>query len=396
MNNVEKLNGYCSGCGCCELICKFDAVKVELDADGFFSARVDEQKCVECGQCISVCLRGGVKNAARLTDGEIIAAQSKNKDTVKSCTSGGIAYELSKKAIADGDAVVGVIYDYEKDMAKTVLRHRGEEIEEFKGSKYLQSYTAEGFRVAIEEAEQNADRKIWVFGTPCQIYGFASLVEKKGIRNQFILVDLFCHGVPSYLLWNKYLQEIKKNIGADKLTRVIFRDKCNGWHNYVMHIQGKEGEYKKSSEGDLFYKVFFDNILLCKSCFDCPVRQEFSKADIRLGDYWGKRFQGREDGVSAVLLLSEAGEKAVNACKSIDVIEKTTVQEAVEVQSVHEYKNMELQQDALTMLKENTLKDTIRQYRRKFTLRHRVKLRLKESTVILPVKVRMFLRKIYH
>ena len=395
MNNVEKLNGYCSGCGCCELICKFDAVKVELDADGFFSARVDEQKCVECGQCISVCLRGGVKNAVRLTEGRMIAAQSKNKDVVKSCTSGGIAYELSQKAIADGDAVVGVIYDYEKDMAKTVLGHNEEEIEEFKGSKYLQSYTAEGFRAAIEEAEQNPNRKILVFGMPCQIYGFASLIEKKGIRDQFILVDLFCHGVPSYLLWNKYLQKIKRRIGEDKLTKVIFRDKCNGWHNFVMRIHGKTGEYKKNSEGDLFYNAFFDNVLLCKSCFDCPVRQEFSKADIRLGDYWGKRFQDREDGVSAVLILNEKGERVLKYNKNVLIIETTTVQEMVRVQSVQKYDGIELQREALKSLSVGSIGTAMKSYREHFEPRKRLKLKCKRIVSIFPEKIRNLIKNHY-
>ena len=58
------------------------------------------------------------------------------------------------------------------------------------GSKYMQSNFADVMR---RICAAKCKRKILVFGTPCQIAG-----------NNVILIDLICHGVPTYGLYKKY------------------------------------------------------------------------------------------------------------------------------------------------------------------------------------------------
>ena len=62
--SVEPIVAYCnetecSGCGNCEAVCPFDAVRLELDSSGKLLARVTEVKCKGCGCCIAAC-PGGV------------------------------------------------------------------------------------------------------------------------------------------------------------------------------------------------------------------------------------------------------------------------------------------------------------------------------------------------
>ena len=45
----------CTGCLGCIDICKVGALDVETMEDGFIYPKIDKDKCVECGKCISVC-----------------------------------------------------------------------------------------------------------------------------------------------------------------------------------------------------------------------------------------------------------------------------------------------------------------------------------------------------
>jgi len=374
--------------------CPLGAVAVALDAEGFYTAKVDNALCTSCGLCKTVCLRAGVKNANRLDSGVMTAAQSTDAAVVRSCTSGGIACEMTRCALEKGMAVAGVVYDYTADRCRTVVVHTPAEAYAFRGSKYLQSDSSFAFAQLVHEAAEDDDRRFLAFGTPCQIYGLASLLEKEKMRDRFILVDLFCHGVPSYLVWDRYLDNLKDRTGP--LNRVAFRDKTIGWHNFVMDIAGEKGDYKEASEGDLYYHAFFDNVLFSKACFDCEVRKTVSKADIRLGDYWGKRYQDREDGVSAVLTLTPAGCAFFAETPGIRRLEETPVEEMLQAQSVHTYKTVALREKAIVELRDTgNLSATIHHYRRNFSVGKRAKLALKEFTAHLPDAVRSKLRVIY-
>lgn len=392
--NISNLTGACSGCGACSAICPISAISIKLDEEGFYKAYVNQERCVNCGICVDVCMKNGVNNAHSISDGKVYASQSYDTAVIKSCSSGGIAYEMSKYAIRQNYYVVGVIYDYTSNSAKTIVIENEEDIGLLQGSKYLQSYTEEAFSRILQIAKAESEKKILVFGTPCQIYGLATALEKLSYRERFVLVDLFCHGVPSMLVWKNYLN----TIGAENkdIDFVAFRDKTIGWHNFVMEVQGQDFHYKKTSEGDLFYHAFFDNVLLAQSCFDCNVRKEKTKADIRLGDFWGTRYQEREDGISAVLINTLSGDKFYKEIKDIHTLEEVSLDEVIKSQSVYTYKNLELRNKAINELIEtNNLKNTIKRYRKSFDKKIRLKLLLKEATSFLPDNIRAFLRKIY-
>lgn len=58
-----------------------------------------------------------------------------------------------------------------------------------------------------------------------------------------------------------------------------------------------------------------------RSCYECNFR-ESSKADLRLGDYWGKKYT-KEDltyGTSMVVAMTQNGESILKELKSLDRI----------------------------------------------------------------------------
>lgn len=55
------------------------------------------------------------------------------------------------------------------------------------------------------------------------------MIRHFGVEDNFVLMDFFCHGVPTLLLWNKYLSEVEAKIGD--ATFVSWRNKTTGWQD---------------------------------------------------------------------------------------------------------------------------------------------------------------------
>lgn len=401
-NNInDKTNKFCSGCSACYSVCPKNAIEIKLDEDGFYKAFIDNEKCINCGKCKKVCVRfkeNEKYEPAELEKGKLYSAQSKNIDVINTCTSGGIAYEIAKYGIENGYKIAGVIYNYKENNAETIITDKLEELEKIKGSKYIQANPTKAFYEIINVCKKSKEAKYIVFGTPCQIAGLRKAVNECNLQNDIIMVDLFCHGVPTYLAWNQYIKWLKEKQKIEIIDKVVFRSKHIGWHDFCMEVQSDRNTYYKCAEGDLFYKAFFDNILLNQSCFDCDVRMNLSYADLRLGDYWGKRYKNRQDGVSAVLSLTNKGKKLIQEIvnnNSIEILEETTVKECMESQSGKIYNNIEIGKRAIKMLKETkNLEKTIKNYRKLMPIKWRIKKGIKESTVILPDRMRAELRRI--
>jgi coenzyme F420-reducing hydrogenase beta subunit len=120
--------------------------------------------------------------------------------------------------------------------------------------------------------------------------------------DRLILVDIFCHGVPSINIWKSFI-----NYVSISCAQVIFRAKEYSWHHFYMKIisNGKKKIFKPANNP--FYSLFSGSIVFNASCYECKARTVFGASDIRVGDFWGDLFNDREDGVSAVVPISDKG-----------------------------------------------------------------------------------------
>jgi coenzyme F420-reducing hydrogenase beta subunit len=394
--NVTKRIELCTGCGACALVCQHGAITINLADTGFYTAYVDSDKCVSCDLCNKVCIENEQDpNMLLLSEGTLYSAQSKDPNTLKTCTSGGISHELALYALDNEYLVSGVIYDYKSDRAMSIVVSDSKDLERIKGSKYLQSYTVDAYKELIQTAKKDPSKKFLVFGTPCQIYGLSKVLKLYSLRDRFVLVDLFCHGVPSYLVWNSYLNTVKKRLKTDKVTKVVFRDKSKGWHNFIMSLSCSTGSMSCRSGRDLFYGAFFDNVLLSGSCMNCLLRQRYSLSDIRLGDFWGARYQNREDGVSGVMVFTQLGNQLLHYVQGIEILDKVSAQEYLHCQCIEEYKIKDQHKDAIKYLEQTkNLSQTIRLYRKKFTVRTKLLLSAKMIASYFPYSMYSKLKKI--
>lgn len=327
----------CYGCGVCVLSCPVNIISIKENNNGFYEPSIEIQdKCINCGLCLKVCAFNHRDVAQQKPDIRSFAGWSKNPLVRDRCSSGGIAFEIGKKLIENGFYAIGVRYDVSKNRAEHYIATTVEDFMPSVGSKYIPSFMAEALN-SIDKTQ-----KYIVTGTPCQIDSVRRYVRQFKLENNFILLDFFCHGVPSLLLWDKYTEELQSKIGD--LEFVSWRNKTSGWHDswsinadavdikdktnwhdsYNLKIKEKKHLYSsKMSEGDFFYKFFLENFCLNKCCYStCKYKMINSAADIRVGDLWGKKYASNHDGVSSVLVFTDKGMEIISSLK--DVCDFTT------------------------------------------------------------------------
>lgn len=328
MNNISKIHD-CYGCGVCATACGRKIIEIGLNAEGFYEPHItDPNKCTNCGICTEVCAY--LHEDLSLQNQEIhpYAAWSKDYLVRRKCSSGGAGFEIGKYLLGQGYKVCGVRYNADKNRAEHYIATNVEELIPSAGSKYIQSYTVDGFKAI------NRKEKYLVTGSPCQIDSFRRYIRKFRCEDNFVLLDFFCHGVPSMLVWKKYTEWAEKQVG--KITYASWRNKWTGWHDsWAMGIDGEEhGEKinwhdsydmlireKKSyiesrlSQGDMFYELFLGDCCLGKQCYDhCKYKYNHSSADIRIGDLWGKTYNDDEDGVSGAVAFTQKGNEVLKQC----------------------------------------------------------------------------------
>lgn len=333
--NITCLNN-CYGCGVCVKACPTKIISLKETSDGFYAPIIQEQdKCIDCGLCLRICAFNHDAVAQDNTSTDSYAAWSNTPTVREHCSSGGIGFEIGRWAIDNGYKAVGVRYNPQKNRAEHYIASTVEDYMPSVGSKYIPSYTADAFD------KINLKEKYLVTGTPCQIDSFRRLIRQHRKEDNFILLDFFCHGVPSLLLWDKYSAELKEKIG--NISYASWRNKSTGWHDSwainadstdgsnpsewsdfydLMTDERKHTYNSRMSAGDLFYRFFFGHYCLNVCCHkSCKYKMESSAADIRIGDLWGNKYKLDDAGVNVALAFTARGKQVLaNIQKSCTLV----------------------------------------------------------------------------
>ena len=273
----------CTGCHACFSICPTNSIIMEADNEGFLYPTINESKCINCGKCEKTCpILSHVTTDAKSLQISY-AAYNRCEEERHASTSGGIFTLLAKTILASGGIVIGAAMNNNNTGVHHVIIDSIERLDSLRGSKYTQSTIGDVFIKA--EAFLKEGRIVLFTGTPCQIGGLYSYLGKN--YDNLYTQDLICHGVPSPLIWKKYV-EFRETSANSTTDRIMFRNKDRSWKNYdvVFHFANKK-EYRKSILDDAFMKGFLNDLFLRPSCYVCSYRSRYRKSDLTLADFWG-------------------------------------------------------------------------------------------------------------
>ena len=302
INEKEK----CSGCSACSSVCPVCCIEMKKDFEGFLYPSVDSSKCIHCGKCESVCPI--LTNLSQKTVNKIKKAyvvQNLDETVLKESTSGGFFTALAELILEKKGIVIGAAYDDRYRIRHRVVEKK-EDLRYLRNSKYTQSEIGDMFQVCQKKLKENIP--VCFSGTPCQIAGLKAFLGKE--YKNLTTVEVVCHGVPSPLLFEKY---IEWNGGAKSLADVRFRDKHYGYFSSTMGLYWKNGKVKREElHTDPMLHFFFTNICSRPSCYECSFKTIDRVSDFTMFDCWhAVRFseQFGPKGATAVIVRSQKAEQ---------------------------------------------------------------------------------------
>jgi coenzyme F420-reducing hydrogenase beta subunit len=293
----------CSGCTACASICSQKAITMIEDEEGFKHPVIDKKKCIDCGLCKRTCPVLNTKEND--SKNKLYVAYNKDSKSKLDKASSGSIFELLANYILDNKGIViGAAFDQENKLKHIAIETK-KDLTKLKGSKYLQSDLNNIFEYIKENVKE---KKILFVGTPCQVAGLKSFI-KKGHENLYC-VDLFCHGVPTPRLFNKYIKELENKYN-EKVINYNFRDKVTGWENYSNTVKFKNKKISKVFFKNEYMQLFLSDVALRRSCYNCNFKLGNKYSDLTLGDFWGvDRYYPdmyNKEGVSAIIINSDKG-----------------------------------------------------------------------------------------
>ena len=300
----------CCGCMACSFACPRSAITMIADECDFLYPEINQELCVHCGLCTSVCpLQENYTGCDAVPD--IYALQNQHKKIVSKSSSGGMFSLLADWVLAQRGVIYGVAFD-ESFQVRHMRAVSAEDAATFRTSKYVQSDPTQIYHSICEDLKNGLT--VLLTGTPCQIAGVTRFLEMKHAdTSRLYTCDNICHGVPSPGVWKDYLEILKnKYMDSDaQITSINMRSKRVSWKKQVMDISVSKGTLLPVLEEFSFNKIFLSLFPVRQSCFHCHFTSYKRPADFTLGDFWNVDSAGIKfdvtGGVNEVLVNTPKG-----------------------------------------------------------------------------------------
>ncbi len=230
----------------------------------------------------------------------------------------------------------GIIYGASYD-DKGVVRHIGiedqKELGKLRGAKYSQSILGDSFLTLKKQLDSG--RTVLFSGTPCQVAGLRAFLKRD--YDNLVCIDFVCHGIPSPMVWEKYVRYRSQIDNGDMFPQHInLRNKESGWSNYAYSVEftyADNTRYLCRNGDDPFMRLFVNDYILRESCSNCHFKGYKRVSDITLGDFWGiwniDPEMDDDKGTSLILTHTAKGENMMNAVAGNIKCERVTLEQAV-------------------------------------------------------------------
>jgi coenzyme F420-reducing hydrogenase beta subunit len=300
----------------CAEVCPESAISIIADEEGFLYPSVDNLVCTRCGLCARTCafINHFSESASGVTPRSYVAKHL-DQTTRMNSRSGAVFVACSDWILDNGGSVYGCVLD--SNLIAVHIRATNKvDRDRMCRSKYVQSDTREIFNKV--QTDLNEKRLVLYTGTGCQIDSLNKFLLTKGCEtSNLFTLDIICHGVPSPLIFSDFIKWVERSFKG-KVIEFDFRDKSQcGWDG---HIESATLDGKKYI-GVIFRELFYSNLCIRPSCYNCKYASASRISDITIGDAWGikKALPEFNDnrGVSLVIINSKKG------LKLLDIIKET-------------------------------------------------------------------------
>ena len=236
------------------------------------------------------------------------------------CTSGGIATALACQMIKEGGYVAGVSYNKDFSGAHYIIVHQIDQLDRFKGSKYIDVEKGTIYadvKLLLEQGEA-----VLFFGLPCTVAALRHYLGKE--YEKLLAVELICHGPTSAEVHRQYVNHLEKKFQS-KIVDFSVRRKDGAWLPGYLYAKFENGQVFQKSFYHTEYGYAF-SVMAKKSCYTCKFRGDNRTGDIMLGDFRGATEQDvfwNKNGVSAILVHTLKGDTFLNRTGEIKLFETT-------------------------------------------------------------------------
>ena len=318
----------CTGCKACQAICPNGAIQMQVSSEGFSYPKIVNSKCIECHSCERICpvLKKPEKEGKLQS---IFAAKLTDTIQREKSSSGGVFSALAEFVLENSGTVYGCAFN-EKLEAEQVKVETHKKLDSLYGSKYVQSDMKKVYGSIKEDLSYG--RMALFVGTPCQVDAVKSFIEEKSLpTDNFYCAALICHGVPSPMVWQDYLDVLKEENG-ERPGFAKFRGKEDGWHARIaIRYFNKD---KNPVKDPRFTEMFLSNRILRKGCYNCRYTTPYRTADLTLGDFWGienTEYKQLDDdmGTSLILCHSDKGQWLLDQVKDKLVLQSVEGEDAM-------------------------------------------------------------------
>lgn len=327
MINIKQ-NSDCCGCRACEQICPKSCISISIDGCGFHYPTINKEICINCGLCENVCpfINSETNKDAKR---RVYAISHKDINIIEQSSSGGAWYGIYEYGIEHGYKIYGVSFDSDfnavYDSAKTM-----EECTAFRRSKYVQTNPVGLYKRIKKELDKN--ERIIFSGTPCYVKGLRNYLRSD--YENLILVDLICHGIPSPLVWRKYLDFMEKKYNG-RILEINMRDKRYGWnHRLLTSVKiFRKGIICDTSVSNTYMNGFGKELFYRPSCYQCRFATIDRPGDLTIADFWDieqftNTFAGLK-GVSCCIANTNKGIDVINNIKENYIFEERYLSECL-------------------------------------------------------------------